>query len=201
MTEFWVEENIRPTSHQDSDRLLIDDIEPIVEALKQKGIISWHFLREGDGWRETQSVSHIRLRFKTEDLEHLKKTRKYLKKKLDLLQQNRMIVEHYVGIHGKPVKLYKDYYKGGASEAFDEQMPNPKGWFLIEKFLEFGSELALLLIKGRMNRIQLGREFAFYKIAHLFPNQCRHYPMSLTAQTQSGSILNLIGYDPINPSP
>lgn len=200
MTEFWVEEDIRPISHQDSDRLLIDDIEPIVEALKKRGIISWHFLREGDGWRETQSVSHIRLRFKAEDSAHLKKIRRHLKRKLDVLQQNGTILDHYVGIHGKPLRFYKDYYKGGASEAFDEQMPNPKGWRLVEKFLELGSELALLLIKGRMNRVQLGREFGFYKISHLFPNQCRHYPMSVAAQTQGGRIMNLICYDPINPS-
>ena len=56
MTEYWMEENIRPVSHQDSDRLLIEDLEPIVDALKQKGVISWHFLREGDGWRETHQL-------------------------------------------------------------------------------------------------------------------------------------------------
>ena len=201
MTEFWVEEDIRPISRRDSDRLLIDDIGLIVEALKQQGIISWHFLRESDGWRETQSVSHIRLRFKAEDLAHLKRIRIHLKRTLDILQQNRTILDHYVGIHGKPVRFYKDYYKGGASEAFDEQMPNQKGWSLVEEFLELGSELALLLIKGRMNRVQLGREFKFYKISHLFPNQCRHYPMPVSVQTRSGRIINLIGYDPVNPSP
>jgi len=201
VTAWWVEEDIRPISHQDSDRLLIDDITPCVEALKQKGIISWHFLRERDGWRETQAVRHIRLRFRAKNLKHLKKIRRDLKKKLDALQQNGTILDHYVGIHGKPVRLYKDYYQGGASEAFDEQTPNPEGWYLVEKFLEEGSDLALLLIKGRMNRVQLGREFTFPKISHLFPNQCRHYPMQVTAQTQNGRTMNLIGYDPINPSP
>jgi len=201
MPEYWVEENIRPISHQDSDRLLVDDIEPIVKALKQRGIISWHFLREGEGWRESQRVKHIRVRFKAENLEHFKRIRRFLKRKLDILQQNRVIVDHYVGIHGKPVRFYRDYYKGGASEAFDEQVPNPKGWCLVEKFLEVGSELAFLLINGRMNRVQLGREYTFYKISHLFPNQCRHYPMPVRAQTQSGQTVNLIAYDPVNPTP
>lgn len=194
MPEYWVEENIKPLSHQDSDRLLIDDLETIVNALKQKGVISWHFLREGSSWRGSQNIKHIRLRFKANNLRHLKKIRRLLKKKLDILQQNGIIIDHYVGIHGKPVRLYKDYYKGGASEAFDEQVPNPKGWSLVEKFLEIGSELALLLIKGRMNRVQLDRDFTFYKISHLFPNQCRHYPHLL-------SIPNWIAYNVANPSP
>jgi hypothetical protein len=201
MPEYWVEENIRPISHQDSDRLLIDNIEPVVSALKQRGIISWHFLREGDSWRETQRVKHIRLRFKAENLEQLRRTRRSLKRKLDILQQNRVIVDHYVGIHGKPVRFYRDYYKGGASEGFDEQVASPRGWSLVEKFLEVGSELALLLIKGRMNRVQLGSSYAFYKISHLFPNQCRHYPMPIRAQTQSGQTMDLIAYDPVNPTP
>jgi hypothetical protein len=201
MPEYWVEENVRPTSHQDSDRLLIDDIEPIVRTLKHSGIVSWHFLREGDGWRENQHVSHIRLRFEAEDLRHLKRIRRFLKRKLDILQQNRAIIDHYVGIHGKPVKFYKDYYKGGSSEAFDEQRPNPTGWCLVKKFLEVGSELALLLINGRMNRVQLGREYEFNKISHLFPNQCRHYPMPIQVQMQSGQLANLIAYDPANPTP
>ena len=64
MSEYWVEENIRPRSHQDSDRLLIDDLEPIINVLKQKGIISWHFLREDSNWRGSQNIRHIRLRFR-----------------------------------------------------------------------------------------------------------------------------------------
>lgn len=201
MSEYWVEEDIRPLSHQDSDRLLIEDIEPIIDALKKKGILSWHFLREDDNWRGSQNIRHIRLRFKAKNLKDLKKIRLFLKKKLDILQQNGIIIEHYVGIHGVPVRFYKDYYKGGASEAFDEQAPNPKGWSLVEKSLEIGSEMALLLINGRMNRIQLGREYGFYKISHLFPNQCRHYPMPKTGRSYTGQIVTLIAYDPVNPAP
>lgn len=115
--------------------------------------------------------------------------------------RNGVIVDHYVGKHGNPVRRYRDYYKGGASEAFDEQVPNPKGWSLVEKFLEVGSELALLLIKGRMNRVQLARDYNFPKISHLFPNQCRHYPMLVRMQTQSGQSVNLMAYDPANPTP
>lgn len=140
------------------------------------------------------------MRFKATNLAHLKRIRIFLKRKLDLLQQNGAIVDHYVGRHGKPVRLYRDYYRGGESEAFDEQTPNPKGWRLVEKLLEAGSECALLLIEGRMNRVQLGREYGFYKISHLFPNQCGHYPMPIRLQTQSGPV-DLIAYDHITPSP
>ena len=194
MTEYWVEENIRPVSHQDSDRLLIEDLEPVVYALKQRGTISWHFLREDRNWRGSQNIQHIRLRFKVDSLNQLKKIRRLLKRRLDILQQNGVLIEHYVGRHGKPVRRYRDYYQGGASEAFDEQVSNPKGWSLVEKFLEIGSELALLLIKGRMNRVQLGHDYTFYKISHLFPNQCRHYPHPTRTP-------NWIAYNIANPSP
>lgn len=202
MSEYWVEENIRPLSHRDSDRLLIEDLEPIVNALKQKGIISWHFLREGEGWKGSQNVKHIRLRFKADNLQHLKKIRRFLKRKLDILQQNGVIVDHYVGKHGKPVRRYRDYYQG-ESRDFDEQVTNPKGWNLVEGCMEIGSEMALLLIKGRMNRIQLGPKYNFYKISHLFPNQCRHYPfipLQFPLYRQNWSP-NWVIYDVANPSP
>jgi len=176
MSEYWVEENIRPISHRDSDRLLIDDLEPIVDMLRTKGIVAWHFLREGSGWRESQRVKHIRLRFEARDLNHLKRIRRLLKRKLDTLRQNGAIVDHYVGRHGRPVRRYQDYYKGESGD-FDEHVTQPKGWNLVKKSLEVGSEMALLLIKGRMNRIQLGGQYDFYKISHLFPNQCCHYPL------------------------
>lgn len=201
MTEFWVEEDIQPISHQDSDRLLIEDIERVVDALKRKGIVSWHFLREDSGWRQTQNVRHIRLRFKAENLEHLKRIRRYLKKKLDNSQQNGLIVDHYVGRHGTPVRFYRDYYKGGASENFDEQVPNPIGWNLVEHSLEIGSEMALLLIKGRLNRLQLGTSFNFGKISHLIPNQFRHYYYTIPPYTLNGQPMTLIAYDADNPTP
>jgi len=40
--------------------------------------VYWHFLREADNWRGSQNVKHIRLRFKAENLNHLKKIRRYL---------------------------------------------------------------------------------------------------------------------------
>jgi len=198
MLEYWVEENIRPLSHQDSDRLLIEDLEPIVNTLKQRGIMSWHFLRESDNWRGNQDVRHIRLRFEATDLNHLKRIRRFLKRELDILVRNGVIVDHYVGKHGNPVRRYRDYYQG-ESGGFDEQVATPKGWSLVERHLEIGSEMALLLIRGRMNRVQLAHDYNFPKISHLFPNQCRHYPHSIMVQTQSGP-RNWMAYDPVNPT-
>jgi len=197
MSEYWIEEDIRPGLHRDFDRLLIDDLEPIISVLKQKGIISWHFLRENSDWRGSQNIRHIRLRFKVKNLRHLKKIRRFLKRELDSLQRNGVILDHYVGKHGKPVRRYQDYYKG-ESGGFDEQVPNPNGWNLVQKFMEIGSEIALLLIKGRMGRIQLAPDFNFYKISHLFPNQCRHYPFIPSIRNWPQS---WIVYDVINPSP
>jgi len=77
MSDDWLEENVRPLSHEDSDRLLIEDLEPVVNKLKEKGAVSWHFLRESENWRGHQRIRHIRLRFKTKILEHLKKLRSY----------------------------------------------------------------------------------------------------------------------------
>lgn len=197
MTEFWVEENIQPLTHQDSDRLLIDYLEPIINKEKRKGIISWHFLREGDGWKVNQPTPHIRLRLQAKDLAHQKRTRRSLKRKLDLLQLNQQIIDHYVGSHGRPVKKFAEYYSGEQA-GFDEHVQNPLGWQNVKKMLEAGSELALVLIKGRMNRVQLGNAFDFYKIAHLFPNQCRHYPFFPPVQNWPQ---NWIAYDCQNPSP
>jgi len=165
MTEYWVEEDIRPVSHGDSDRLLIENIEPIVDALKKEGIASWHFLRECDNWRGAEDVLHIRLRFKANDSEQLKKIEGILKKELDALQQNGAIVDHYVGSHGNPVERHEEYYQG-ENAGFDEHAENPKGWSLFERYLEVGSEMALLLIKGRLGRIQLGPNYGFDKISH-----------------------------------
>lgn len=194
MSEYWVEENIRPLSHQDSDRLLIDDIEPIVSVLKQKGIVSWHFLRENSSWRGNQNLQHVRLRFRAKDLVHLKRIRGILKSELDSLQQNGLIRDHYVGCQGNPVRWYSKYYQGESGE-FDEQVPNPQGWSLVQKYLEVGSEMALLLIRGRLNRIRLGSNYVF-DMSHYFPNQCRHYRHLITIDGWS-----LVAYDPINPSP
>jgi hypothetical protein len=36
MTEYWVEEDTEPISHQDSDMLLIDYMEPIVKKIKNR---------------------------------------------------------------------------------------------------------------------------------------------------------------------
>jgi len=197
MSEYWVEENIRPVSHRDLDRLLIQDLEPVVHALKQKGILSWHFLREDDGWKASQNVRHVRLRIEVTDLNSLKKIRIFLKRRLDALQQNNVILDHYVGNHGMPVRKYQNYYKG-ESAGFDEQVAHPKGWLLVKKYMEVGSEIALLLIKGRMNLVQLGPIYEFYKISHLFPNQCRHYPFVPKIQNWPSS---WIVYDVVNPSP
>jgi len=198
MPEYWVEENIKPLSHQDSDRLLIENLEPIVDALKQKKVASWHFLREGDNWRGSQNISHIRLRFRATDLQHLKKIKKFLKNELDFLQSNGLILDHYIGKNGTPVRRYRDYYDG-ENVAFNEQPPNPKGWNLVQRYLEIGSEMAILLTKGRMNRIHLSLDYNFSKISHLFPNQCRHYYYVL--RNLPHYPLVMIAYDAINPSP
>jgi len=95
------------------------------------------------------------------------------------------------------VRRYKDYYQG-ESRDFDEQMQNPKGWSLVERYFETGSEMALLLIKGRMNRLQLGPQYNFYKISHCFPNQCRHYPFIPRIPNWRH---NWIAYDIANPTP
>lgn len=178
MPEFWVEENIRPINRQGTtiDQLLVNDIKPIVDYLKQKNILSWHFFREDSGWQGgSQNIRHLRVRFEATDLAHLKRIRMTLKKKLDDLQNNNRILDHYVGKHGRPVRLYRNYYSG-ENIGYDEQNIDPKGWYLVKQSLNIGSEIALLLIKGRLGNVQLGTDYTFGKISHLFPNQCRHYP-------------------------
>lgn len=167
----WVEENIRPNTPNDMDRVLFDHIRPIVDYLKQQGwLITWHFLRESRNWRgrgnQPPFVLHIRFRVKTTEAE-LQNVRNYLNNELNALQQNGRIADHYRGNHGTPNQDY-----GGESGNFDEVAQNPQGWNIVQKWLEAGSEIELIFLKNRFQGVQLGPRFKLPDLLHFFGNQC-----------------------------
>jgi len=172
MPEFWIEENIRPNTPNDMDRVLFYHIKRIVNYLKQQGwLITWHFLRESTNWRgcgtQPPHIPHIRFRVKTREA-NLQNVRNYIKNELDKLQQIGEIADHYRGNHGTP---NRDYC--GESNNFDESgVTNPEGWIVAQKWLEAGSELELILLKSRFQGIQLGPRFNLLNFLHFTGNQC-----------------------------
>ena len=178
--EYWVEENIRPNTPDDMDRVLFEHIKTIVDDLKKRNqtqrgsLITWHFFREHEGWRAREGwrgsrVWHIRFRVRTTKAE-LQNVRKYLEKKLDLLKENGEINDHYHGGHGK---VDEDYQ--GESEAYDEKnIKNPEGWTTAQKWFECGSEIELIFLKNRFQGVQLGEKFNVPYLLHLFCNQSQN---------------------------
>ncbi len=171
MSEFWLEANVKPCSPQDMDRVLVEHIGGIISDLRQEDLIQrWHFLRESN-WRgqsQTQ-VDHIRLRLRAPNQTTLDRVKCRLTRKLDDLRSSGKISDFYYGCHGTP---NHDYL--GEAGSFDEQREqrvNPKGWRVTQEWLQAGSEVALLIIEGRLCRIVLGKRFHFNDQIHFFCNQ------------------------------
>jgi hypothetical protein len=172
--EYWVEENIRPNIPTDLDRVLFEHIKPIVFFLKSKGwIITWHFLLESPNWRgrgeEMPQVLHIRLRVRADSVINIRKARKWLKKVLDGLQRIGRIAAHYEGKHGTPNQYYR-----GEKRKFNQRgkILHRNGWDVTQKWLESGSEIALIFLECRLRGVHLGPKFSIPYMLHFFADQC-----------------------------
>jgi hypothetical protein len=175
--EYWVEENVRPNTPEDMDRVILEHVGPIVKFLKRKGWLeNWHFLRESQNWRnQTQLVPHIRFRIKTKSNGDLENVRNFVKAALDGLQQVGRIADHYRGNHGN---LSQEYL--GESGGFDETRATTstsirtisQGWSLIQIWWQTGSEIELLFLQNRFRGVQLGPRFLLPDMLHFFANQC-----------------------------
>lgn len=176
--EYWIEENIQPAIERSRDEIILDVVKPLSLEAKKRGALSWHFLREPDNWKGQGAkgkVNHIRFRVRVRDDEDQNSMADYIKNELDVFQAKGLILDHYLGSHGTP----KQWYIGEASD-FDENDTNPNGWIFVQKFLEVGSEIAILLIEGRSGKTTLGSQFNFHKIHHCFGNQSAHFPRSVS---------------------
>ena len=168
--KYWVEENIKPNSPADMDRVLLQHVKRIVNDLKRrKWVVSWHFFRESDNWRGQRNVRipHIRFRVRIHQRRaKLLSLRNYLTNELNRLQNAGEIADHYRGNHGTPGQEYQ-----GEAGNFDEAGPNPEGWKATQKWLESGSEVALNLIRARLAGVQFGRRFIMEDLLHFIANQ------------------------------
>lgn len=172
--ECWVEENIKPNTPDDMDVVLFNHVRPIVDQLKQQNwLISWHFFRESENWRgrgkQPPLVQHIRFRVRTTETE-LQNVRDHVKKKLDTIQNNGRIADHYRGNEGTP---NDDYC--GESAKFDETATNPRGWSVVQDWLQSGSEIEMILLDNRFQGTRLGSRFKLPDLLHFFANQCGRY--------------------------
>ncbi len=170
--EYWIEENIRPNTPNDLDGVLLHHVKPIVFFLKlKKWVITWHFLIETPNWRGEQGpgVLHTRLRFRADSTVNIRKTRKWLKKVLDMLQNNGRIANHYTGNNGFPNQYYR-----GEKRKFNQRgkVLHRNCWEATQKWLECGSEIALILLENRIQNVSLAPNFNIPYLLHLFANQC-----------------------------
>jgi len=177
--ESWIEEDIRPNTGNDMDRVLVEHIGRMVDYLKQKPgyLESWHFLRESTNWRgqgkNPPFIHHIRFRVRTRP-DSLRDVEKYLTDELNKLRSIGEILDYYPGNHGTPTDSHRtptDRYAGEALD-YDEPEANPKGWIVAQKWLEAGSEVELVLLANRFHKRGLGKKFNSGYLCHLFCNQC-----------------------------
>ena len=181
--EYWVEENIRPLSRDNMDRVLLEHIKPIVFYLKGKGwLVTWHFLRESSNWRGSGNqpplIQHIRFRVKAATDANLQSIRDFLRKVLDGLEHIGKINSHYRGNHGTPNQDYQ-----GESNNFDESANSPQGWDAVQRWLQAGSEIELVFLKNRFRGIQLGQRFRLPDLLHFVGNQCnRDHDWTISGQ-------------------
>jgi len=169
--EYWVEENVKPNTPSEIDRVLHQHIRPIVHYLKQKDlVVFWHFLRESGNWRgdEQPLTLHIRFRVRTQSQTDLNSVRTWLTTVLDGLQSVGKIADHYRGNHGTPNQDY-----GGESANFDETgMTLPQGWIAVQRGLQAGSEIELVFLSSVFRGARLAPRFRLPDILHFMANQC-----------------------------
>lgn len=170
--EYWMEENIKPNTPNDMDRVLFYQIRPIVYFLKRRSrMLAWHFLRESGNWRGNPQVvmPHIRFRVRAESETNLNQAQIWVTKVLDGLQNVGIIADHYLGNHGNPNQTYQ-----GERGNFDEIITGhpPQGWDAIQTWLQSGSEIELVFLSNVFRRAGLGARFNLPDILHFFANQC-----------------------------
>ena len=166
--EYWIEENIRPVNDADIDRVLFEDIRPLVNFMNQQGwVIHWHFLRESENWQgrgnQAPLILHIRFRVRVNEA-NLQAARTYLTTELDTLHTSSRIADHHRGNHATPNQEY-----AGEAANFDENGANPQGWEITQKWLESGSEIELVLLKNRFQGAVLGSRFVLPDLCILPP--------------------------------
>ena len=162
----WIEVNIG--LHEDisfMNKVLPESVFPLVDKHKER-VKSWHFLWEGKPWPEIEKKgTTLRLRFFGED-KYIERLRSLIDGELKSFEEKKpdKFFGHCFGRHGDCNIPYEG----------QEEDWGPKGWELIVKILQFGSETAMELIK---NKDEIGKKdykkdiFSYAdRYTHLFLN-------------------------------
>lgn len=156
--EWWVESNIIPIEYENIDELLLTRVKVLVDFFKNEKMIStWHFIR---GYAPL-GVYHIRLRLRTFDKEKMNEIKEKINSFFDPLKENE-IQRHYFGCDGVE----------GAEYEGDEGDYGERCWEVIQKYLEYGSELTLEILERRP--LEKGDRFHVPRFFHMFANQLGH---------------------------
>jgi hypothetical protein len=167
----WVELNVGLTDYKHGDYALVTFVKPLIES-NLKTIASWHFLWERIPWPELKGKgATLRLRLYGCD-KSVNTLRKLVNDKLSELEtkEQTIFLGHCFGKHGS----CGEEYEGEVKEY------GTRGWELIMKMLEQGSEIALELIENR-EKVGASDEYSADILVyadrhvHLFLNQMSTY--------------------------
>jgi hypothetical protein len=124
--EHWVEVNIEPKQCDKVEEIVKGPVRAILERVKETKI-SWHYLYEPS----------VRLRVRFKDAESKAKSKLILEEELNGSAWKDMIAEYAFGGHGEAGKEYS-----GEQETYGD-----KGWEIMQRFLETGSEIGLYVLE------------------------------------------------------
>ena len=162
----WIEINIGIGNHDREAKVevLLRLVDPLVTRFKEiaREAYSWHYLWESVPWSST-----LRLRFYGDE-EAIGKIKQEFEKLWSSLRASRpdLFVDYCYGRHGECGKEYVG----------EEEEYGSEGWELVKKMLNFGSEIALELIKkhkdmGRSEKFKKPLNVYVDRYVHLFLNQ------------------------------
>jgi len=162
----WIEINVGIGKYDRNAMLeaLLRLVDPLVTKFKEvaKEDYSWHYLWESNPWSLT-----LRLRFYGDE-EAIDEIKHGFEKLWSSLRASRpdLFVEYCYGRHGECGEEYVG----------EEDEYGSEGWELVKKMLNFGSEIALELIKkhkdmGRSKEFKVPLEVYVDRYVHLFLDQ------------------------------
>jgi hypothetical protein len=147
---------MKPETFKERDRVLLDAVKPAVEALEVRKLIqTFHFLFEPD--------YEILFRVRLSDGARMNDVKAIVDEKLEPIKD-------------LCVKIAPDEGYPGEGDPTASWSFGTEGWPLTEKFLEYGSRVALLIREVSMRRkpLSAGRldsQFNIEKLVHCFLNQ------------------------------
>lgn len=159
MAEQWFVPHIflKPEAYESRDTILLDTIKPAVEALwKEKLIQTFHFLFEPN--------YEILFRVRLNEDASMERVKGVISERLTLIES-------------LCVKIDSDENYHGEGDPRADWSFGTEGWRYMQKFLEYGSRITLLMREVKIGRKpitegRLNSQFNVGKLVHCFLNQC-----------------------------